>query len=253
MQILLPTIYGVSLVAAMFLGAGSVIAAEPVQLDLWYRELAQKPKSKVIFSQRVVFVSEFEPTQTKLPAGDLAESMKDEFFEVLSERETNFSHLINDNPTSEGTIEIPEKGVENRIAAVFKETFADTVVYASPKQERWDIYRLDETGTITKEITAKAGASDMKAAKEWFIEKIGYSGVVLDYKEPYLLIGSIKNLQAGKSALLVAASSKQFRIKKSETQIATALKIIDCKKGLCVAELLIKSNIGDVFGWKIVL
>ena len=220
--------------------SGSTFAEESLSPSGWLNDLMNKQGLKGEFIHRIVIVTDIKTGHANLLEINKDELTSDAFFDLIEKKELEFPFLLNKRPEERSTYTNDKNNIEEYSTELFKITYADTVIYAPKGEERWTFYRLAPDGQAHKAFAIK-GPSDAGAAslKAWFIDKLGYSGFLLDHKGSYVLAAVYKPLQKGANALLASQSESQLRIKKSETKGTTLLKMIDCAQNVCVFEILI--------------
>ena len=209
----------------------------------WYEQLLQKGLAGGAFMHQILIVKELKDGHIVSRDIDAEKFETGSFFELMEGRETEYRYLLNQRSEAIQDYHPAAQDEEKSLADVFRFTHADTIILAPESGERWSIFRRDEKAGAKREFIVKgpaeAGAEEIK---KWLIEKIGYSGIVLDHMDNFLLVALYHELTEGASAMLVQNSHEMLRIKKSQMAGSALLTRRDCHKSICVFEILIENK-----------
>ena len=206
----------------------------------WFHEVMDKQGLKGEYVHHILILSSFKDGHGEPIEMDKNALAKDGFIDLVEQKEIEFPFLLNKRGEEKSTYAIDKKNIEDYSSAIFHITYADTVIYAPKNEERWTFYRPSADGEAKKAFAVK-GPKDPGAGefRDWLVDKLGYSGFLLDHKGSYILGAVYKPVAKGGNALLASHSESQLRIKKSEAQGTTLLKMVDCAERICIFEILI--------------
>ena len=127
----------------------------------------------------------------------------------------------------------------NPFQSIFKASPVDTVIRTSGKE--WH-FLANKGGKPRLLLRTKrpTNPSNPEAFAEWFFASLGWDGVVLDQKGPYLLVGSTSTILAMPQlqALAVKGSERKFSLKQGERKGSGLLSLGDTWQGFGVFEVV---------------
>ena len=220
----------------------SVLASAAPSPLVWYGELLQKGLKGGAYIHHVLVVEQLKDGHVITHDLDPQEFAAGSYFDLVTGQETEFRFLLNQGADEVSTYH-PPSSEEQLFAQMFRFTGADTIISAPLNNQRWGVYRPGVQGVARKEFIAKGPDKvTPEAVKNWLMEKIGYSGVVLAHKDGYLLVAMYKALDEGGSAMLVGDSHEALRIKSSQMEGAALLQRLDCNSSVCVFKIMIDAK-----------
>ena len=227
---------------ALMAGQGALGAALPSPMA-WYDDLMQKGPTAGAYVHRLLIVEKVANGHVKTRGIDAKELKTNSYFDVMDARETEYRYTFNLLPGTPVAQKQDKRPMEQIFAEIFATTYADTIIYAPLDDERWSIYRPESQDTAKREFIVKGPVQDNVAAiSKWLVEKLGYSGIVLDRKDEYILVATYKQLNEADAAMLVIDSADQLRVKKSQMNGGALLKRFECWRSICVFKILIDTN-----------
>jgi hypothetical protein len=251
----------ITLLAAVY-GFGTAAHAQQLAPLTWYNEVMKKPagdeKKASAIIQRIAFIQNVSKKgELQFLSIDKNEFEKDTIAELIEPWEFSFSDVLNKTSARGGEQEKEEPAnVVQVAAALFQNTYADTVIHAPPNKKHWTVYRAHpkDGAASALEIPAPASRKNPTAIdlKQWLIQNLGYGGVVFDRRDGRILVGSYKPLAASDNAMLTHATEDQLRLQKSAAQGAALLKLISCEKSICIFEILLEKQKESARGVKVI-
>ena len=230
------------------ISAAMVLALSPAALSAqsaqsWYEQLLQKGFAEGSFMHQILIVKELKDGHIVCRDIDADKFETGSFFELMEGRETEYRYLLNQRSEAIQDYNPSAQDEEKTLAEVFRFTHADTIILAPENGERWSIFRRDLKTGAKRDFMVKGPAeAQPEEIKKWLLEKIGYSGIVLDQNDKFLLVALYRELAEGASAMIVKSSHELLRIKKSQMAGSALLTRRDCHKSVCVFEILIEET-----------
>lgn len=249
------------LIASLSWSAASY-AAEAPDPKSWLQELRNEDRftsaKKGTYPSIVIFVSSFPKGKAPVLAAIDAKTFNGlGFLKTIDQSELNYILNLNLPPqtSDEEKKATVTKTRSQWIQFLLDAADADTVVYMNANKA-WQVYQRAENNKVKLVLSLPKGSgSDAPSLHQWFVNSLGYEGVVIDRKDSYFLVGTLQNAQKEDTqALILKGTDMQFKVKKANKEGGGLMQLVSQYEGFGVFELLLGEQPETiVYGTKIVI
>lgn len=207
------------------------VAPTAPSLSTWRTEFSKVDVKTIVAPSRVVIVKNFSENNeaSGFPVFleyDHNECAKSSFWTCASFKEARLAAQINQRASSLG------------VSGAAKMSRSDAVVFALGNK----VFFSNSDSTVKQQL--KINVKDLAKIdllNESIIDALGYDGVVLDIKEGYFLVGSVKSKLEKEDAqgLLLASSSKAWSMKGAKRKGNGLVHLVEKSEGFAVFQEII--------------
>lgn len=202
------------------------------KVKTWYESLGDKR----IWPENIAFVKQIKKDSVDFLQIDPQAFEKETFLKLRSFDNRKFTLALN----------IKEKSREHVKTWSDIKNFAissnvDTIVVGKDDEKRWAIYKKTKSHELKKILIAKKPEStSSESIRNWFVEKIGFSGSVLAIDGKFVLAACYKTLNSETQVMMVKNSASLDRLDHFQQAADGLLRLIDRDEDRCLFELVMK-------------
>lgn len=208
----------------------AVNLGETPSIAAWYRSL----NDKNVWPEHIAFVKKIEKDSIDFLDVDVESFEKHTFLKLKDVDYRKFARSLNLRSKAKRLMDewsdIDSFTVSSNI---------DTIVIVNENEKRWSIHRKTIDKGLEKILIAKKPDNlSSENLRDWFVEKIGFSGVVIDVRDKFVLAACYKKLSFDTNVMVAQKSVNLPRLNRNQQFGDGLLRFIDRKDDLCLFELV---------------